>query len=744
MRRPCFSAFLLLLLLLPPAAGDAGAHINAQSLTLFDIDTRSYPLLRAKFYAFDAAGEIIDGLQPGDFILTENGAQRDVIEVSCPPPGPARTLSAVLAMDVSGSMDGGRLSMAKDAAMAWIDAFPRGASECAITSFTTTNLLQQDFTNDPALLRAAAQRLSAGGGTSFDAALIDPFAGALRVVTRGRHARVVVLLTDGRADGDEGAILDAIRQSAARLYCVTIGEETPQLLRRVSEESGGRCFSHVANREDILRIYRDILAMARERDPCVITWESAGCAYTRHVTLTLPAHGSMAESAYSVTRQDLPTLDFLPSAVVAIGGVEPGQSIEKNIILQSAGRDVNIRRIVPDDARFTITDHGGSPPPFTIPAGQQRILTVRFDALDSAYASCRFTLETSACEDAFFATAGFPGKGEDERVITLLHPNGGEVFVAGSDTVITWTDVTPEDDVRLDFSADAGVTWSEITPRARGLQYQWHVPMIASDRCLVRVTLLTALPAPQDMVLIPPGSFRMGDLTGTGSAAERPAHDVTITRSFYISTHEITQRAWIDVMGYNPSSMPGDELPVMDVSWLEALEYCNRRSQREGLQPCYVISGDSAACDFAASGYRLPTEAEWEYACRAGSNDDYTNGGMRDPYCDGPDPALRQVGWYCGNAGGSAQQVGTREVNAFGVFDMHGNVPEWCWDYYNVYATAQQVDPVGPAVAAPAQFRVYRGGGYSRFATECRSAARNGTHVRTRGGIGFRVVRNFR
>jgi formylglycine-generating enzyme required for sulfatase activity len=743
-RRPCFSAFLLLILLLPPVAGDPGAHLNAQSLTLFDIDTRSYPLLRAKFYAFDATGEMIDGLRPGDFMLTENALRRDVLEVSCPPPGPPRTLSAVLAMDVSGSMDGARLSMAKDAALAWIEAFPRGASECAITSFTTTNVLQQDFTNDPALLRAAVDRLSAGGGTSFDAALIDPFAGALRVIARGRHKRVIVLLTDGRARGTESAILDAVRQSAAQLYCVTLGEETPQLLRRASDESGGRSFSHVASREDILRIYRDILAMAREHDPCVLTWESGGCAYARHVTLALPAHDSSAESAYSVTRQDLPTLDFLPSAVVSIGGVEPGNAAEESIVLRAAGRSVDIRRIVPDDARFAVTDHGGSAPPFTIPAGQERVLTVRYQALDSSYASCRFAMETSACQDAFFATAGFPGKGEDERVITLLHPNGGEVFVAGSDTVITWTDVTPEDAVRLEFSPDEGATWSEITPRATGLQHPWRVPMISSEHCLVRVTLLAALPAPQDMVLLPPGSFRMGDLSGTGSAAERPAHEVTITRSFYVSTHEITQRAWIDVMGYNPSSIAGDALPVMDVTWLEAITYCNRRSEREGLQSCYVITGDSATCDFGASGYRLPTEAEWEYACRAGSNDDFTNGGMREPYCDGPDPVLQLVGWYCGNAGGSAQSVGTRAENAFGLYDMHGNVPEWCWDYYNVYSTDQQIDPTGPPVAAPAQFRVYRGGGYSRFATECRSAARNGTHVRTRGGIGFRVVRNFR
>jgi formylglycine-generating enzyme required for sulfatase activity len=725
-------------------AGYLAVDARAQSLTVFDVDAQSYPTMRAKFHAFDSQGIILYGLTPGDFLLYENGEERLVVDIQCPTPGDPRQLSAVLTMDVSGSMDEGRLALARAAAYAWIDAFPPGNSECAVTSFTTSNALQQDFTNDRELLRAAVDRLRAGGGTSFDAALIDPFAGAFPIVQRGKFHKVVVLLTDGKAFGSEAAILATARQAGAQVFCVTIGEDTPDLLRHLCDETGGRYFSRVMSREDILRIYRSILQSATEDAPCVLTWESGGCAYAREVDVMLPAHGSSARTRYSVTRSDLPVITFHPSVVITFDGVAPGTQLEKAITLEAEGRSVEIRAIRPDDARFTITDYGGTAPPFTIPSGQSRVLLVRYAALDSSYASCSFLLETSACEAAFFATAGYPGKGEDERVITLLHPNGGEVFVAGSDTLITWTDVSLQDEVRLDFSANAGADWSQITARASGLSHPWRVPNIVSDQCLVRVTLLQPGPAPDDMILLPPGSFIMGDLSGTGSSVERPSHEVSLTTPLYMSTHEITQRAWIDVMGFNPSSQSGDQLPVTDVSWLEAVEYCNRRSEAEGLPVCYIMNGDSVQCDFSAAGYRLPTEAEWEYACRAGSNDDFANGGMRDPYCDGPDPNLSRLGWYCGNANAALHPVASLAPNAFGLYDMHGNAPEWCWDFLNVYDAAQQVDPRGPFNAAPVLYRVYRGGGWSRFASECRNSARNGTHQQTQSGIGFRVVRRFR
>jgi formylglycine-generating enzyme required for sulfatase activity len=232
--------------------------------------------------------------------------------------------------------------------------------------------------------------------------------------------------------------------------------------------------------------------------------------------------------------------------------------------------------------------------------------------------------------------------------------------------------------------------------------------------------------------LIPAGSFRMGSPAGEGEPDERPQHPVRITRPFYLGLTEVTQAQYEEIMGSNPSwfSASGggknkvagqstDRHPAENVSWMDAVKFCNTLSEMERLKPFYVMDGGSARVpSWDGPGYRLPTEAEWEYACRGGPEGQgrYTFGDAED--------GLGENAWF--NEGldkGSTHPVGRKRPNRFGLFDMHGNVWEWCQDWYdaNYYKQSPTGNPRGPNAAAA---RVFRGGCWSSGAGDCRAAFR--------------------
>jgi formylglycine-generating enzyme required for sulfatase activity len=220
----------------------------------------------------------------------------------------------------------------------------------------------------------------------------------------------------------------------------------------------------------------------------------------------------------------------------------------------------------------------------------------------------------------------------------------------------------------------------------------------------------TTTPSGIDMVLIPAGSFAMGSEGGEDD--EKPVRTVAV-QSFWMDVTEVTQKAYQELMGGTPSKVVGENNPVEQLSWLAAAKYCNMRSMKEGLVPCYDVN--TMKCNFDATGYRLPTEAEWEYACRGGSTGPYAFGNSTR--------RLGDHGWFKKNAGGKPQPVGTKKANAWGLHDMHGNVWEWCNDHYaeDYYARGENADPRGPASGAD---RVLRGGGFKSSAGACQSSTR--------------------
>ncbi len=207
---------------------------------------------------------------------------------------------------------------------------------------------------------------------------------------------------------------------------------------------------------------------------------------------------------------------------------------------------------------------------------------------------------------------------------------------------------------------------------------------------------------------IKPGSFNMG--SNNDGSNENPVYKVTLSKGFYMQTTEVTQKQWRSVMGTTPSYFKNcDNCPVEQVSWNDVKDYIRKLNSKEG-----------------TIKYRLPTEAEWEYACRAGSETDYANGN-----------SLGVMGWYKDNSEKKNHSVAEKKTNAWGLYDMHGNVWEWVEDWKGSYTSGNVTNPAGPSTGSK---RVFRGGSWSNSATRCRSAFRSSLSPgRKDFNLGFRL-----
>ena len=259
------------------------------------------------------------------------------------------------------------------------------------------------------------------------------------------------------------------------------------------------------------------------------------------------------------------------------------------------------------------------------------------------------------------------------------------------------------------------------------------------------------VPVGDGFVLIQGGSFAMGSPEDEPWRSEdETLHMVTVS-DFYISPYEVTQYDYEAVIGVNPSNFSGENLPVENVSWLDAAEYCNALSKQAGLTPVYTIDGTNVTWDRSANGYRLPTEAEWEYACRAGTTTPFnteTSISPEESNYYGHYPYEIEDNYFSqgnlttrpGEYRQTTVAVDSFSPNGWGLYNMHGNVSEWVWDYYGEYGMDEVSDPTGTDTGTR---RVYRGGAWNDFAKNMRSAYR-GTLPEDQGSfnIGIRLVRN--
>ena len=285
----------------------------SQSLSVFEVDTTNFPIMKAKFFAFDKDGKQIRP-NAADFSLTENGQPRTILNVTCPSPKPQVPLSSVLVFDVSGSMEGTPLEMEKDVANTWINLLPLGLSDCAITSFSDNNNINQDFTTNKNKLVNGINSLGIIGGTDYNTAMIDPAAGGVLIAKTGKHKRIIIFLTDGQPNFEPRTqeIIDEANKNNISIYSLSIRMSAHHTMIEFSNKTDGLYFGNITNKEQANDAMRKIFSYTQKDEPCEIEWQSKiNCQSTlTNIELELNTLNLTANKNYQSPNNSVAKLEF--------------------------------------------------------------------------------------------------------------------------------------------------------------------------------------------------------------------------------------------------------------------------------------------------------------------------------------------------------------------------------------------------------------------------------------------------
>ncbi len=455
----------------------------AQHLSLFNLDNQDYPSVKSDFYAFDKRGNQLIELTKDNVAIKENGAEQRVVKVINPQYKKPKPLSLVLTLDISGSMTGRNMEISKMAARSIIELLPLEQSECAITSFDHQNYINSDFTRNPTQLLEAIDKLKASGGTDYNLALGNPLTGALEVARAGSEKSVVIFLTDGLCDANTTKLIAEANKDGIVVYCVTINLEAPQVLKDIALNTGGRYYERIRTREEAKTIYQQILFLEEELRPSTVFWESMpSCDTLKNIAFTVPEKSLRNEDMYYEVETDQTLNIKISSDFILFNEVNPLITNDTIIELEALNKDVTVLSAKSSNSAFEINSPGF---PFIIKKGSVTKVKLRYNPAGRVLEPVKIYFANDRCKPLELK-ASIRGMGVDTIPIKVEHPNGDEVFYAGTDTTIDWSGVFPGDKVSLDFSSDSGTSWTTITDLTDGKPHRWTVPNLPGERNLIK------------------------------------------------------------------------------------------------------------------------------------------------------------------------------------------------------------------------------------------------------------------
>jgi len=456
---------------------------SAQEIYITNIDQSDYPLISVGYVIAPTPHNTKDLRQKSDLRIRENGIERDIISLSCPQQNEKPRLSTVITTDISGSMKDKYLDIAKLAIKEYLDLSPLGKDEIALTSFNQGSYINQDFTSDYSRLSRAIDQLVADGGTDYNSALIAPPTGSLTILDKARFQPQVIFLTDGMSEMEYDKALDLARETGAVIHSLVIGLPCPKSLQDLSTATGGIWKGNIVSPADLNTYFQIINKVGTGKSVCSISYESEkDCNLSISVELTdlvTETNDLVTElkNPANISQLDISvnTLDF--------GIVEIGAVTEQKIRITAKNSSFSLFNMHCDDDNISV-----APQNLFLPAGTEAEITVQYTPQDKSYGYTWLEMDGIPCNNRVFITYGDEQQRKPEMIAKIIEPNGGESFLAGSDTVIKWTGTSPTKKVRLDYSDNGGISWNIITNNATNLEHKWTpLPNITGDNYLVRI-----------------------------------------------------------------------------------------------------------------------------------------------------------------------------------------------------------------------------------------------------------------
>jgi WD40 repeat protein len=458
---------------------------DAQSLSLFNIDVSNFPTMKAKFFAFDAANKQ-QRPNKSELTITENGQPRTITNVTCPP-DTIKSLSVCIMVDTYGY---GLIKLAQAGTQRLINYLHPPNDETAIIMMNQGVQIHQDFTSDTVKAAASAATIPpAPGYVDVQKMFYYPYTGGVPFISgRTSDKKVLILVSDLHCPNlnlDTARLYQDAEMNNISVYAVLLGTtDYSGLFTRVAAKTGGKVFEVVRTESQITNIFQEI-ERSEHNIPCEITWEG-GPSCIAGTDVEFYCQGQKSSVQYVIPYSSIAAIAAQPT-MIHFSKKQPSSQNDTTLTISAQNADfivTGIRRKF-GSAAFSVVN---TTFPITLLKNTSTTITLRFTPSDSSIQYASFEIETDKCTGNFSVNGSFPGKNPMVSTLKLTHPNGGERFVVGSDTVITWEGVAPSDSVYLSYSTDNGAIWSNLTTNATGLKYIWkNIPKPISSKCLVKV-----------------------------------------------------------------------------------------------------------------------------------------------------------------------------------------------------------------------------------------------------------------